>query len=94
MTVLPLAAFLPPAGLCERTMKLPVPSAWTLNPAASISFRIGETGPLPGLAAGRRSASGEAVSQAPAGFSSTSRGQTIRSGRERVATRFSSGSRS
>ena len=39
---------------------------------------MGETGPSPGLAAGLRSASGSAVSQAPVGFSSTSRGVTIR----------------
>ena len=39
---------------------------------------MGETGPLPGLGAGLASASGSAVSQVPVGFSSTSRGQTIR----------------
>ena len=41
----------------------------------SISLRMGES---PGLTAGLASASGSAVSQAPVGFSSTSRGQTIR----------------
>jgi hypothetical protein len=54
---------------------------WRGSLPRSISLRMGDTGPLPGLGAGLASASGSAVNQAPVGAESlvalhTSAGQS------------------